>query len=114
MSFLDGPRRRETACKGVAARRTSDERAAACVVRPARQQKGIVLLVRRRLFRPGHRLIGDTQDGHYRVHLYGEWILVPDDAVVTEPNKFGPSVVWPYVDAEGAMRIRCFLPGSGT
>lgn len=45
----------------------------------------------------------DTQDGHYRVHLYGEWILVPDDAVVTEPNKFGPSVVWPYMD----WRARC-------
>jgi len=56
----------------------------------------------------------DTQEGHYRVRLYGGWILVPDDAVVTEPNKFGPSVVWPYMDAEGATRIRCFLPGSGT
>ena len=31
----------------------------------------------------------DTQDGHYRVQLNGEWIVVPDDAVVTEPNKFG-------------------------
>jgi hypothetical protein len=48
------------------------------------------------------------------VRLYGECIPVPDDAVVTEPNKFGPSVVWPSMDAEGATRIRCFLPGSGT
>jgi len=37
----------------------------------------------------------DTQDDHYRVHLQGEWIVVPDNAVVTEPNKFGPAVVWP-------------------
>jgi hypothetical protein len=56
----------------------------------------------------------DTLEGRYRVRLHGEWIVVPDDAVVTEPNKFGPSVVWPYMDAEGATRIRCFLPGSGT
>ena|SRR5271155_2803907 len=56
----------------------------------------------------------DTQDGKYRVHLYGEWILVPDNAVVTEPNKFGPAVVWPYMNAEGVTQIRCFLPGAGT
>jgi hypothetical protein len=28
----------------------------------------------------------DTQDGHYRVRIQGEWIVVPDAAVVTEPN----------------------------
>ena len=37
----------------------------------------------------------DTQDGHYRARIQGEWIVVPDDAVVTEPNRFGPAVVWP-------------------
>jgi len=25
----------------------------------------------------------DTQDGHYRVRIYGQWLDVPDDAVVT-------------------------------
>jgi len=55
----------------------------------------------------------DTQDGHYRVRLYGEWIVVPDSAVVTEPNKFGPAVVWPYMDTDGQTQIRCFLPGAG-
>ena len=54
----------------------------------------------------------DTQDGRYRVRLHGEWIFVPESAVVTEPNRFGPAVVWPYMDAEGATQIRCFLPGS--
>jgi hypothetical protein len=54
-----------------------------------------------------------TQDGHYRVRLYGEWIVVPDNAVVTEPNKFGPAVVWPYMDTDGQTQIRCFLPGAG-
>ena len=55
----------------------------------------------------------DTQEGRYRVRLHGEWILVPENAVVTEPNCFGPAVVWPYMDAEGATQIRCFLPGAG-
>ena len=32
----------------------------------------------------------DTQDGHYRVRIQGEWFVVPDDAVVTEPNRFWP------------------------
>jgi len=39
----------------------------------------------------------DTQDGHYRVRVYGQWFVVPDDAVVTESNRFGPAVVWPYM-----------------
>ena len=55
-----------------------------------------------------------AQDGHYRVRLYGEWIVVPDNAVVTEPNKFGPAVVWPYMGTDGQTQIRCFLPGAGT
>jgi hypothetical protein len=50
---------------------------------------------------------------HYRVRLHGEWIVVPDTALVKEPNKFGPAVVWPYMDADGATQIRCFLPGAG-
>ena len=55
----------------------------------------------------------DTKDGRYRVRLDGEWIVVPDAAVVKEPNRFGPAVVWPYKDATGTTQIRCFIPGSG-
>jgi len=55
----------------------------------------------------------DTQDGSYRVRLQGEWVVVPDVAVVSEPNRFGPAVVWPYLDANGTTQIRCFLPGAG-
>ena len=55
----------------------------------------------------------DTHDGHYRVRLSGEWIDVPDTALVTEPYRFGPAVVWPYQDASGTTQIRCFLPGAG-
>jgi hypothetical protein len=32
---------------------------------------------------------------------------------VSEPNRFGPAVVWPYFDAAGATQIRCFMPGAG-
>lgn len=55
----------------------------------------------------------DTKDGHYRVHVDGQWIIVPDAAVVTEPNRYGPAVVWPYQDTNGKTQIRCFLPGAG-
>lgn len=54
-----------------------------------------------------------TEDGRYRVRLNGQWIVVPDAAVVTEPNRFGPAVVWPYQDVDGATQIRCFMPGAG-
>jgi hypothetical protein len=56
----------------------------------------------------------DVHDGHYRVRLYGAWLPVPDNAVVTEPNRYGRAVVWPYQDASGVTRIRCFMPGAGT
>ena len=56
----------------------------------------------------------DTQDGHYRVRIYGQWFVVPDDAVVAEPNRFGPAVVWPYNDRYGNTQIRCFMPGAGS
>ena len=55
----------------------------------------------------------DSKDGHYRVRLSGEWVPVPDGAVITEPNRFGPAVVWPYLDSNGTTQIRCFLPGAG-
>jgi hypothetical protein len=55
----------------------------------------------------------DTQNGRYRVRIQGQWVVVPDAAVVTEPNRFGPAVVWPYQDGAGATQIRCFLPGAG-
>lgn len=51
--------------------------------------------------------------GGYRVRINGQWVVVPDAALVTEPNKFGPAVVWPYQDNSGQTQIRCFMPGSG-
>ena len=55
----------------------------------------------------------DVDKGRYRVRLDGQWIVVPDAALVTEPNKFGPAVVWPYQGIDGTTQIRCFIPGSG-
>ena len=54
----------------------------------------------------------DTQDGHYRVRIYGQWLDVPDDAVVTEPNRFGPAVVWPDNDRYGNTKfaVSCQAP----
>ena len=55
----------------------------------------------------------ESQDGHYRVRLEGIWIVVPDDAVITEPNRAGRTMVWPVKSSRG-ISIRCFLPGSMT
>lgn len=41
------------------------------------------------------------------------WIDVPDDAVITEPNRVGRTMVWPIKGTLG-ITIRCFLPGSMT
>jgi hypothetical protein len=55
----------------------------------------------------------ESKEGHYRVRLDGQWIDVPDDAVITEPNRAGRTMVWPVRDSVGTS-IRCFLPGSMT
>jgi hypothetical protein len=58
----------------------------------------------------------ESKNGHYRVRLEGRWIDVPDDAVITEPNRAGRTMVWPYTAVGGAdsprTEIRCFMPGS--
>ena len=50
----------------------------------------------------------------YRVRLDGQWVNVPESALIKEPNRFGDAVVWPYRDADGTTQIRCFMPGAGT
>lgn len=55
----------------------------------------------------------DTKDGHYRVRLQGQWVDVPNDTVITEPNRAGRPMVWPYY-LNGRPLIRCFLPGTMT
>lgn len=56
----------------------------------------------------------DSANGHYRVKLEGEWVDVPDDAVITEPNRDGRALVWPYRKDGKLNQVRCFMPGAGT
>ncbi len=57
----------------------------------------------------------ESDRGHYRVRLEGIWIEVPDDAVITTPNRAGRTMVWPMTSRNGmvveGITIRCFLPG---
>jgi hypothetical protein len=55
----------------------------------------------------------ETKNGHYRVRIDGEWVEVPDEAVITEPNRVGRTMVWPIRGYLG-VSIRCFMPGSMT
>jgi len=62
----------------------------------------------------------ETNAGHYRVRVPKGadsrdlvWVDVPDEAVITEPNKAGRTMVWPLYGNEG-VSIRCFMPGSMT
>lgn len=53
----------------------------------------------------------ESVGGHYRVRIDGEWVPVPDEAVITEPNRIGRAMVWPIKGYLG-VSIRCFMPGS--
>ena len=55
----------------------------------------------------------ETSGGHYRVRIDGQWVEVPDEAVITEPNRIGRTMVWPIRGYLG-VTIRCFMPGSMT
>jgi len=51
----------------------------------------------------------DMKDGHYVVSINGKSVQVPDDRVLTQPNRHGHAMVW--LDYKGD--IRCFIPSSG-
>ena len=55
----------------------------------------------------------ESSSGHYKVRLHGIWFDVPDEAVLTGPNRVGRTMVWPVTGTAGTT-IRCFLPGSMT
>lgn len=55
----------------------------------------------------------ESKNGHYRVRIEGVWYDVPDDAVITEPNRVGRTMVWP-LKGWGGVTIRCFMPGAMT
>jgi len=66
--------------------------------------------------------------GTYCVRYKNIWWLIPDRAVLVQPNRFGPAMIWPvcsskhYVsgnvacadDDSDLLFIRCFIPGAGT
>jgi hypothetical protein len=71
---------------------------------------------------PLHDLDWDMKNGHYRVRLDVskeagkidmQWIEVPEEAIVTEPNKAGHAMVW-YYNGYNGLVVRCFMPGSLT
>ena len=48
------------------------------------------------------------------MRLDANWIDVPDEALITEPNLFGRTMVWPVRREDQSIVIRCFMPGSMT
>ena len=36
----------------------------------------------------------ESDRGHYRGRMDGEWVLMPDGAVVTQPNRAGRTMAW--------------------
>ena len=58
----------------------------------------------------GHRTEYDVRDGAYWVPIEGEWMLVPERAVLRNvANPVGQAVVW-YVHDRGSIIISCFVP----
>ena len=67
----------------------------------------------------------ESKDGHYRVRIPRlgyvidgrqqelVWVDVPEEAVISEPNRVGCPMVWPVYGYMG-VTIRCFMPGSMT
>ena len=56
---------------------------------------------------------------HYKVRLDGVWADVPDEAVVTGPNRDGRTLVWYFDSWTGhsgipGKVIKCFMPGTMT
>ncbi len=43
----------------------------------------------------------------------GHWMIVPEEAVITEPNLYGRPVAWFRRDQNGLLHIFCYAPGSG-
>jgi len=58
----------------------------------------------------GHRTEYDVRDGAYWVPIEGQWMLVPERAVIRDRgNPVGHAVVW-YVHHAGKIIISCFVP----
>ena len=51
----------------------------------------------------------EIRASHYFVPVDGVWTEVPEDAVITAPNKAGRPILW----LDPLHNIRCFIPGPG-
>lgn len=60
--------------------------------------------------------VGADGRTHFFATVEGEWVEVPDDAIVREPNRIGRPIVWVtrWMGLEGkpVTFVRCFLPGA--
>lgn len=52
----------------------------------------------------------EMPENSYWVPINGVWTEVPQEALITEPNRVGRPMLW----LDQLDRIRCFIPGSGT
>lgn len=58
----------------------------------------------------GHRTEYDYRAGAYWVPIEGQWMAVPERAVIRDRgNPVGHAVVW-YVHHRGSIIISCFVP----
>ena len=58
----------------------------------------------------GHRTSYDVRNGAYWVPIEGEWMMVPERAIIRDRgNPVGEAVVW-YVHHRGSIIISCFVP----
>ena len=58
----------------------------------------------------GHRTEYDVRNGAYWVPIEGEWMAVPERAIIRDRgNPVGQAVVW-YVRHGGIIIISCFVP----
>ncbi len=62
----------------------------------------------------GRRTDYDMREGAYWVPIEGEWMRVPERAIIRDAgNPVGAAVVW-YVRHRGTIIISCFVPGPET
>jgi len=55
----------------------------------------------------------DNPNYPYKVKIEGQWVEVPEYAVIKSKNRVGIAIVWYYKSlGSDQITIRCFLPGS--
>ena len=89
---------------------TDDDAAAVMHVPHHRLTDRIAAIADYRALRHGHRTSYDFREGAYWVPIEGQWMAVPDRAVIRDHgNPVGEAVVW-YVRHRGSIIISCFVP----